>query len=51
MNVLFLRGRSLEIGKHETLRLHIVQADLHVDANIHGIRDLFEEDMDYEEEL
>ena len=39
------------MGKHETLRLHIVQADVHVDASIHGIPDLFEEDMDYEEQL
>ena len=51
MNIIFLRGSSLEMGKDERLRLHVVQADIHVDANIHGIPDLSEEDMDYEEEL
>ena len=51
MNILFLRGRSLEIGKYEMLRLHVVQAEVHVDENFCGITDLFEEDMDYEEEL
>ena len=34
MNILFLRGMSLEKGRHETLRLHVVEADVHVDANI-----------------
>ena len=51
MNILFLRGMSLEKEQHEMLRLHVVEADIHVDANIHGIPDLFEEDMDYEDEL
>ena len=33
------------------LRLHVVEADVHVDENIGGIPDLFEEDMDYEERI